>query len=212
MVALGGVDLEIPRGQFTAIMGPSGCGKSTLLNLIGGLDKPTGGQLEVDGSQLQDMSDSRLTDYRRKVVGVIFQFYNLLPTMSVKENIVLPALLCGESERSASMKAESLARRVGLFSRLDHRPHQLSGGEMQRAAIARALINDPAVLLADEPTGNLDSHTADEVLNLLTELSGERGTTVVLVTHSPEAAHIADKVIHMRDGRIEEVYVPVAAG
>lgn len=207
VVALDGVNLRIPRSQFTAVMGPSGCGKSTLLNLLAGLDQPTSGEIQVSGVEVSGMSEARLTEYRRRIVGVVFQFYNLLPTLSVYENIVLPALLSSTSEREAGARARSLAERVGITNRLNHRPHQLSGGEMQRASIARALINDPPLLLADEPTGNLDSHTADEVLSLLESLSHERETTVVMVTHSPEAAAIADATVQMRDGRIEGIDV-----
>ncbi len=212
VVALDSVNLHIPRGQFTAVMGPSGCGKSTLLNLLAGLDRPSSGEIDVNALRPGAMSEARLTEYRRRVVGVVFQFYNLLPTLTVGENIALPALLVGSPERQASARAESLAARVGLAHRLSHRPHQLSGGEMQRASIARALINNPSVLLADEPTGNLDSHAAAEVLSLLEELSEEMETTVVMVTHSREAAAIADAIVHMRDGRVEDVHVAGAAG
>jgi putative ABC transport system ATP-binding protein len=203
VAALNGVDVSVAPGEFVAIMGPSGCGKSTLLNLIAGLDLPTSGTLEVNGVDLTRLSDTRLTEYRRRVVGVVFQFFNLLPTLTVEENISLPALLAGAPEKRALEKAAVLAARVGLAHRLRHGSHQLSGGEMQRAAIARALVNDPAVLLADEPTGNLDSRSSAEVLSLLKDLRRETGATVLLVTHSPEAASAADRIIRMVDGKVD---------
>jgi len=203
VAALNGVDVSVAPGEFVAIMGPSGCGKSTLLNLIAGLDLPTSGTLEVNGVDLTRLSDTRLTEYRRRVVGVVFQFFNLLPTLTVEENISLPALLAGAPEKRALEKAALLAGRVGLAHRLRHGSHQLSGGEMQRAAIARALVNDPAVLLADEPTGNLDSRSSAEVLSLLKDLRRETGATVLLVTHSPEAASTADRIIRMVDGKVD---------
>lgn len=200
---MNGVDVSVAPGEFVAIVGPSGCGKSTLLNLIAGLDLPTSGTLEVNGVDLTRLSDTRLTEYRRRVVGVVFQFFNLLPTLTVEENISLPALLAGAPEKRALEKAALLAARVGLAHRLRHGSHQLSGGEMQRAAIARALVNDPAVLLADEPTGNLDSRSSAEVLSLLKDLRRETGATVLLVTHSPEAASTADRIIRMVDGKVD---------
>jgi ABC-type lipoprotein export system ATPase subunit len=203
VAALNGVDVSIAQGEFVAVMGPSGCGKSTLLNLIAGLDSPTSGALEVNGTDLTRLPDGRLTEYRRRVVGVVFQFFNLLPTLTVEENISLPALLAGTPEASALRKAAELAEKVGLAHRLRHRSFQLSGGEMQRAAIARALVNDPAVLLADEPTGNLDSRSASEVLALLKDLRRETGATILLVTHSPEAAAVAGRIIRMVDGKVD---------
>ncbi len=203
VAALNGVDVDIGEGEFVAVVGPSGCGKSTLLNLIAGLDSPTSGMLRVNGIEPGRLPDSRLTEYRRRVVGVVFQFFNLLPTLTVEENITLPALLAGSPESEAVRKAARLAERVGLAHRLRHRSHQLSGGEMQRAAIARALINDPAVLLADEPTGNLDSRSASEVLSLLGEVRSETGATIVLVTHSAEAAAAAGRIIRMVDGKVD---------
>lgn len=210
VTALDGLDISIAEGEFAAIMGPSGCGKSTLLNLIAGLDRPTGGVLTVNNVALAGLSDRALTQYRRTVVGVVFQFYNLLPTLTVRENIMLPALLAGAAESTAAARAYDLAEQVGLAHRLTHRTHQLSGGEMQRAAIARALVNDPPVILADEPTGNLDSQTAEQILKLLKDLLHRRGATVLMVTHSPEAATVADRIVQMVDGRVEEPHAPAA--
>lgn len=210
--ALDGLDVHIEKGEFAAVMGPSGCGKSTLLNLIAGLDRPTSGTLMVDGRAPAEMSERELTSYRREVVGVIFQFYNLLPTLSIRENIMLPSLLAGTSEKNAEEKARILADRVGISHRFTHRTHELSGGEMQRAAIARALVNGPAVVLADEPTGNLDSHSAQGILEVLRDLSSDHATTIVMVTHDPHSAEAAGRVIHMVDGRVVEGHEALAAG
>lgn len=200
--ALDGVSLQVDAGEFVAIMGPSGCGKSTLLNILAGLDIPTEGTLAVNGQNPARLGEQKLTAYRRSTVGVIFQFYNLLPTLTVLENVSLPGLLAGAVPWEAEKRAKELLERVELANRLGHKPHQLSGGEMQRAAIARALVNQPAVLLADEPTGNLDSHTAEHVLEILGGLARERGATILMVTHSPEAAGSADRLVHMVDGRV----------
>ncbi len=198
--ALAGVDLSVPRGQFLAIVGRSGCGKSTLLNLLGGLDKPSNGQVSVDDKNLLTMNDKQLTEYRRATVGIIFQFFNLLPLLTVLENAALPALLSGTNKNIAFQRAEELLNAVGLESRLHQQASLLSGGEMQRVAVARALINDPPLLLADEPTGNLDSKSAEAVLKSLRDLTSG-GKTVVMVTHSREAAAIADITREMRDGK-----------
>ncbi len=202
VAALTGVSLEIPQGDFAALMGPSGCGKSTLLHLIAGVDSPTAGEVWVDGQQLSRLSDRSLSRFRRDRVGLVYQFYNLLPTMSAWENVALPALLRGASAQAAQERAEERLKLVGMLPRKDHWPHELSGGEMQRVAIARALVNDPAVLLADEPTGNVDSKTGAEILELLGELNRRQGVTILLATHSPEAAASARHVIHLRDGSI----------
>jgi putative ABC transport system ATP-binding protein len=202
VAALAAVSLEIPQGGFAALVGPSGCGKSTLLHLIGGVDLPTTGEVWVDGQQLSRLSDRSLSRFRRDRVGLVYQFYNLLPTMSAWENVALPALLRNTPARTAQAQAEERLKLVGMLPRKDHWPHELSGGEMQRVAIARALVNDPAVLLADEPTGNLDSKAGAEILELLGELNRRRGVTILLATHSAEAAASARHIIHLRDGSI----------
>ena len=202
VTALANVSLEISRGEFVALMGPSGCGKSTLLHLIAGVDLPTTGEVWVDDRALARLSDRALSQFRRDRVGIVYQFYNLLPTMSAWENVALPALLTGVPARVARERAEERLRLVGMLHRKDHWPHELSGGEMQRVAIGRALVNGPAILLADEPTGNLDSKAGREVLDLLAQLNAERGVTILLATHSQEAAAFAHRTIHLRDGSI----------
>ncbi len=199
---LRGVSLEIPAGQFVAIMGPSGCGKSTLLHLLGGLDRSDAGEILVADQPLHRMNDDGLTKLRRDKVGIVFQFFNLLPTLTAEENIQLPASLQGVSTSEASQKARVLLAEVGLSNRATHQLHQLSGGEMQRIALARALIMNPPVLLADEPTGNLDSESSTRMVTLLRELGRRHGTTIVMVTHSAEIASSADRLISMLDGRI----------
>jgi ABC-type lipoprotein export system ATPase subunit len=201
--ALDGVTLAIPAGQRVAVTGRSGSGKSTLLNLIAGIDVPSAGEVWVAGRSLAGLDDDALTRFRRERIGMIYQFFNLLPTLSVRENVALPALLAGTPEREALERADALLAQVSLAPRRAARPPTLSGGELQRAAIARALVLSPALVLADEPTGNLDSRAATQVLELLNALARERGTTVVVVTHSREAAASAERVIALRDGRIE---------
>lgn len=198
--ALQGVDLEVPAGQFMAIVGRSGCGKSTLLNLLGGLDTPSTGSLKVAGAEVSGLNEKGLTGYRRDTVGIIFQFFNLMPLLSATENTALPALLAGKNKKATFERARALLEAVGLGHRLDQGASLLSGGEMQRVAVARALINDPALILADEPTGNLDSQSAQSVLEALANLARSEGKTVVMVTHSREAAQIADVTREMRDG------------
>ena len=193
------VSLHVAAGEFVAVMGRSGSGKSTLLNLIGGLEKPTSGVVQVAGRRLDHLSDTALTEFRRGEIGVIFQFFNLLPTLTVAENVALPARLAGRTKGLAARVA-ALLERVGLTERAHFRPHRLSGGEMQRAAIARALVNEPSLLLADEPTGNLDTRLAHEVLEDLRATANERRCTVVLVTHSADAAQFADRCYWMHDG------------
>ena len=205
VAALADVSLEIAPGEFVALMGPSGCGKSTLLHLIAGVDLPTTGEVWVDGRALARLSDRALSQFRRDRVGIVYQFYNLLPTMSAWENVALPALLAGVPARVARERAEERLRLVGMLHRKDHWPHELSGGEMQRVAIGRALVNEPPVLLADEPTGNLDSKAGREVLELLARMNAERGVTILLATHSQEAAAFAHRTIHLRDGTISAV-------
>jgi putative ABC transport system ATP-binding protein len=201
--ALRGLSLELDKGDFVAIMGPSGCGKSTLLHLCGAMDWPTAGRLIIEGIDLSELTDDQLTRLRRERIGFIFQFFNLLPTLTASENVALPLLLVGSDAGEAEKRARELAERVGLDHRLSHYPQQLSGGEMQRAAMARAIIHRPSLLIADEPTGNLDSENGARVLRLLGELNSELGLTILLATHSEEMTAMADRVIHMRDGRIE---------
>jgi len=197
--ALRDVSLVIRNGEFLSIMGPSGSGKSTLLNLMGGLDQPTTGEVFIDDKPLHNISDHELTLIRRRRVGYIFQFFNLLPLLTAEENVALPLLLEGLPFSQVRPKAASLLQQVGLGARTDHRPEQLSGGEMQRVAIARALVAGPAVILADEPTGNLDSHTSEEIFLLLRSLN-DQGQTIVMVTHDPKAAAYGTRIITLKDG------------
>ncbi len=199
-----GIDLEIRRGEMVVLKGNSGSGKSTLLALLAGLDQPTGGLLTVAGHDLSTASHTQLTQFRRQVVGMVFQSFNLLPTLSVLENVCLPALLAGKTFPRARSKAEELLRWLNLEARFDHFPAQLSGGEMQRTAIARALVNDPRIILADEPTGNLDSHNGKLVMELLAELNRNLGCTVVIATHSTLADPYGTLRIHLTDGAVTE--------
>ena len=203
--ALSGVSFGINEGDFVACMGPSGCGKSTLLHVCGAMDRPSSGKVEIEGVNLSSLSDDQLTLMRRDRIGFVFQFFNLLPTLTVEENISLPLLLAGTRDPIAFAKARELSERVGLSPRLSHYPSQLSGGEMQRTAIARAIIHRPALLLADEPTGNLDSVNGAIVLKLLRELNEEMKLTILLATHSLETAQMSERIIHMKDGRIQEI-------
>jgi putative ABC transport system ATP-binding protein len=200
--ALFGVDFSIEQGEFVAVMGASGSGKSTLLHLLGGLDEPTDGEVMLAGRALADLSDNQITITRRRQVGFVFQFFNLIPTLSAEENIALPLLIDGQRPRDYRERLDRLLERVGLTGRRHHRPDQLSGGERQRVAIARALVTEPAIVLADEPTGNLDSRSGDEILKLLRQLCHELGQTIVLVTHDPRAASYADRIVFLKDGRI----------
>jgi len=196
------ITLDIMSGEFTALMGPSGSGKSTLLNLIAGIDTPSQGEVWVDGRELSRLSDDALTRLRRDRIGVVYQFFNLISTLSVRENVALPAELAGRPAAEAAKAADELIAAVGLEGRRESRPHMLSGGELQRAAIARALVMSPALVLADEPTGNLDTRAAERVLDLLRDLGARAGATILLVTHSREAAAAASRVIEIHDGRI----------
>ena len=203
ITALAGVTLQIPPGAFAAVMGQSGSGKSTLLHLIGGLDRPTSGELLVDDRLIGQMSDDQVTLFRRRRIGFIFQFFNLLPTLSAAENVALPFVLDGRSKNEADERAAALLAKVGLQHRQQHLPEELSGGEIQRVAIARALAFNPPILLADEPTGNLDSKNGLAILDLLRQVNRQDGCTIVMVTHSDEAAGYADRKIYLRDGRVE---------
>jgi putative ABC transport system ATP-binding protein len=200
--ALRGVSLEVGRGEFVALMGPSGCGKSTLLNLVGGIDVPTAGEVVVDGAALSGLSDRALSLYRREKVGFVHQLFNLLPTLTTLENVALPLLLKGMGGREARGEARRQLDAVGMGQRAAHWPHQLSGGEQQRAAIARAIVHGPPLILADEPTGNLDSKAGQEVLDLLAWLVTAQGRTLLLATHSREAAARAGRVVSLRDGLV----------
>jgi putative ABC transport system ATP-binding protein len=199
--ALQSVDLEVRRGEFLVIVGRSGCGKSTLLNLMGGIDKPSSGEVFVAGQDISQMGEAQLTQYRRATVGIVFQFFNLMPLLTVLENAVLPALLAGKDKRQSEARARELLMAVGLGERIKQQASLLSGGEMQRVAVARALINDPQLVLADEPTGNLDSQSAASVLDALRMVTQNEGKTVVMVTHSREAAQVGTIVREMRDGQ-----------
>jgi putative ABC transport system ATP-binding protein len=202
--AVAGVSLTLEAGDFVALVGPSGCGKSTLLHLCGAMDRPTSGSIRLEGAELTTLDDDALTRVRRERVGFVFQFFNLLPTLTLLENVQLPRLLAGERPSTAEPAARALLDRAGLGQRLAHYPAQLSGGEQQRGAIARALIHRPALVIADEPTGNLDSEHGARVLAMLTELNRETGVTMLLATHAPDIASAARRVIRMRDGRIEK--------
>ena len=204
--ALAGVTVAFPAGQFTAIMGPSGSGKSTLMHLLAGLDRPTSGSVVLDGTELSDLDDKRLTDVRRDKVGFIFQSFNLLPVLSAQENIELPLSIAGRKPDRAWM--DSLIATVGLGDRLRHRPAELSGGQQQRVAVARALASRPRVVFADEPTGNLDSKTSAEVLELLRRCVDEFGQTIVMVTHDARAAAYADRLLELEDGVVVRDGVP----
>jgi putative ABC transport system ATP-binding protein len=200
--ALAGVSLEVARGEFVAVVGPSGSGKSTLLHLIGGLDVPTAGEIVVDGKALARLRDDELTVLRRRRIGFVFQFFNLLPTCTAEENVALPLALDGCPRRERRARATAALAQVGLAHRRRHRPDELSGGEAQRVAIARALVIEPSLILADEPTGNLDSRTGEHVLDLIAAVQADAGCTVVLVTHDARAAARAIRTIRLEDGRV----------
>ena len=199
---LRGIDVSILQGEFVGIMGASGSGKTTMLNILGLLDVPTGGRYFLDGDEVEHFSDDHLANLRNEKIGYIFQSFNLSPHLSVEQNIEVPMVYAETPRRLRRKRAAELAERVGLGHRLGHRPTELSGGECQRTAIARALANNPAYLLADEPTGNLDEKTSDEIMKLFHELHREQNATIVMVTHNPELEHQFDRVIHLRDGRV----------
>jgi putative ABC transport system ATP-binding protein len=200
--ALQCVNIEIEKGDFVAVLGPSGSGKTTLLNVIGALDRPTKGRVYVDGEDLTALSEKDLTRLRRNKIGFVFQFYNLIPVLTAFENVELPMFVSGVSKHEAVQRAERLLESVGLSNRARHRPDELSGGEQQRVAIARALANRPSVILADEPTGDLDTATGHQVLTMLLEMSKQENTTVVVATHDPAVVDMADRTLRMRDGHI----------
>lgn len=200
--ALRGVDLSVKRKEVIAVMGPSGCGKTTLLNCLSGLDAADRGEILIEGSLLTEMSDQERTDYRARRMGFVFQFYNLLPVLSAVENVEMPLLVSGIRPRTARDKALEALAQVGLSERADHRPAELSGGERQRVTLARALVNDPAIVWADEPTGDLDSETADHIMDLLVQLNEEKDLTFLLVTHARRVAARCTRIVRMRDGQI----------
>ncbi len=203
VAALRGVSLALEPGDFVALTGPSGCGKSTLLHLCGAMDRPSAGKLTIEGRDVGGLNDDALTALRRDRIGFVFQFFNLLPTLTIRDNIALPCLLAGLPAKTAEQRAADLAARVGIAHRLSHYPQQVSGGEAQRAAIARALVHQPALLIADEPTGNLDSANGATVLALLAELNRDLGVTMLLATHAAEVAAAAGRTLRMRDGRLD---------
>jgi putative ABC transport system ATP-binding protein len=202
VMAVDHINLSIARSEFVAVMGPSGCGKSTLLHLLGGLDRPTEGDVLIAGHNLTDMNDTQLSELRRRRLGFIFQFYNLIPVLTATENVALPLLLDGARPAEAKAKAVDWLEKVGLGDRAAHRPDQLSGGQQQRVAIARALISEPELILADEPTGNLDSRAGDEVVALLDQVTEKWGRAIVMVTHDPRIAAYADRIIFLKDGKL----------
>ena len=201
--ALRGVSFEVEEGEFLAVLGPSGSGKSTLLHLIGCLDRPDEGKIFIDGSDVLKLNDEELAELRLRKIGFVFQFFNLLPRLTAIRNVELPLLIAGVSEKEARERAMEMLRLVGLEARVNHRPTELSGGEQQRVAIARALINNPKIVLADEPTGNLDTKSGWEIVQLMKRLNKERGQTFIVVTHDPHIAETADRILYLKDGLIE---------
>jgi putative ABC transport system ATP-binding protein len=204
VTALDGVNLQVQAGEFVAVMGPSGCGKSTLLQLVGGLDRPTAGDVLIAGQGLAQLSDDALSALRRRTIGFVFQAYNLIPVLNAVENVALPLILDGMRPAEATTRAATWLAQLGLGDRRDHRPDQLSGGQQQRVAIARALVADPALILADEPTGNLDSKAAGEIAELLRRIAADYGRTIVMVTHDPRIAAHAGRIVFLKDGTIAD--------
>ncbi len=203
--ALRGVSVDIEKGEYVSIMGPSGSGKSTLFNMIGGLDTPTSGDVSVDGCRLADLNSSQLAWFRCRKIGFIFQSFNLVPTMSALENVAIPRIFAGETPRKAHKDAARVLDRVGLGHRLDHLPSQVSGGQQQRIAIARALVNEPLIILADEPTGNLDLRTGEEIITLLNEMKQNLGVTIITATHDMKMLSSSDKIVQIEDGAVKRV-------
>ncbi len=208
--ALDGVDLDVARGEFVALVGPSGSGKSTLLNLIGGLDRPSSGEIHVGDLELGAASDKQLVTYRREQIGFIFQSFNLLPVRSAVENVETPLMLAGTRPKARRERALELLGLVGLAARANHKPGEMSGGEMQRVAVARSLANRPLLILADEPTGNLDSKTGGGILDLLREAVAAQGVTLLVVTHDRHVASYANRIVHMLDGRVQRIEIPAS--
>jgi putative ABC transport system ATP-binding protein len=196
------INFTINRGEFITIMGPSGSGKSTLLYLLGGLDKPTSGKILINNKDISALSDEEQSTLRRRVIGFVFQFYNLVPNLTVEDNVMLPVLLDGKKIKDYREKLDEILETVGLSDRINHTPRELSGGQQQRVAIARALINEPDIILADEPTGNLDSKSSEEVMKLLQRINKEKGKTILQVSHSLETAKYSDRIINVRDGKV----------
>lgn len=203
---LKGISLEIKKGEYVALMGPSGSGKSTLMNLLGCLDTPTSGTYILNGNRVSDMSDDELAEIRNKEIGFVFQTFNLIPRQTALENVALPMIYAGITEKNRKIRAEEVLSDVGLADRMDHRPNQLSGGQRQRVAVGRALVNKPSIILADEPTGNLDSKTSLEIMNLFNEIHAQ-GNTVILVTHEEDIAENAHRIIRLMDGLVEQDYL-----
>jgi putative ABC transport system ATP-binding protein len=203
--ALCGVSFQVDDGEFVTIFGPSGSGKSTLLHLIGALDRPDEGEIFIENLNLSKISDDRLAELRLSKIGFVFQFFNLLPRMTALANVELPLLIAGASEKEAQSKAKEMLRLVGLQTRLNHRPFEMSGGEQQRVAIARALINSPRIVLADEPTGNLDTKTGLEIVQLMKTLNQEKRQTFIVITHDPSIAETADRIVYLKDGLVEGI-------
>jgi len=203
--ALRGIDLKVYEGEFVAIIGPSGSGKTTLLNMLGLLDRPTGGKIFIDGLDVSNLRDNQLSEIRLRKIGFIFQYYNLMPILTALENVELPMVLAGVSRKKRIKQAKDLLKAVGLEKFVHHKPTEMSGGQQQRVAIARALANNPSIVLADEPTGNLDTKTSEEIIQLLRKINKEKGTTFVVVTHDPEVADNADRIFQIRDGLLKEV-------
>lgn len=203
--ALQGVTFDVEEGEFLAILGPSGSGKSTLLHIIGGLDRPSDGAVFIDGTNLYTLNDNDIAEIRLHKVGFVFQFFNLLPRLTALKNVELPSALAEDSEKESMEKVEKIMKLVGLEERINHRPSELSGGEQQRVAIARALINNPKIVLADEPTGNLDTRTGWEIIHLMKKLNQEKKQTFVIITHDPSIAEEANRIIYLKDGFIEKI-------